>query len=177
MQDIPDFLLDPITDISEIVSKYNSHVTLGKFFFEEFLSVWEHRIEILDIETPIYSDFPSYAGRFDFKFLLKEAGKTYKCIGDIKTSKQIRIESVSCQLTAYQKALVDFNADRIYALKIHPYSDKDIGWEFKRLRFSWKPFEKAYDKFVAYWSQKGLPNPPNYTQKLVQREKPMRIIT
>ncbi len=125
----------------------------GKLF-----SQFKQKFKLIPValEKVVYNTKLGFAGRVDFQGYLDNGSKT-KVLVDIKTSKQVWLNSAQMQLSAYNKALDNW-ADKLFVLLIHSgrtqISNVTIGankphWKFKEIKEDFNNFNLLLYPFKA----------------------------
>lgn len=98
--------------------KMNNEILIAARLFREFKK--KYQLIPVALEKCVYDLDYGYAGRIDFQGYLvdKDTGVRAKVLVDIKTSKKVYVDSVSKQLSAYNKALNNW-AEKNFVLLLH----------------------------------------------------------
>jgi hypothetical protein len=148
--------------IPERIQEYQHLLYHCTLLTRQFLEVYHNRIKLVDIERQVSNKQFKYAGRFDFQFLLFDPleERWIPCLGDIKTSRQIRT-TVRTQLTGYNLTdQLNGWAERLYELRICPYEEDDYGygWEMVWLNKDPEGLEYCVSKFADMTKEELLTN-------------------
>lgn len=128
--------------------KMKDEILIASQLFRDFTK--KHQLIPESLEKCVYSLDYGYAGRVDFVGYLNEpiTGEKIRIVMDIKTSKKVYEDSVSKQLSAYNKAINNWG-DKLYVLLLHPGKTTLKGVEIGADKAHWK-FQEIEPNFHGF---------------------------